>query len=239
MNENAKEKCSECCSKALGSYVIAICITALMVCGCIWLYHCLLNEPKINKVNIEFVSSDSILDKNYLTQEQVDSIVKVINKHEAQMSDKYQYFIEQKYNEDKYFSVFTVLLGIVFSIFGFFGYKSITSIEDKAIKVAQTKSQEIADKIARQTADKVAKEYMENNVTKYVNDASNVLFHSEAAEVLKNGLKASLYSELENHLNKLVDERIKESREDSDNRENDSEVEEGHEAVTSSESLFS
>lgn len=215
--QSGSERNCECSDKILGHYVIAFCIVALLVCSSIWLYHIFVNAPRINKVEIKFVSTDSLLNKNYITREQADSLISLMNRHEAEIADKYQYFIEQKYNEDKYFSVFTVLLGVIFSLFGFFGYKTMSSIEGKAIKTAQDK----ADEIAKSVADKVTREYMERNASTYVSEASETLFNSKAAETLKMDLKESLYSELETRFTQLAEEH---SSKDSNNNnvENDS-----------------
>lgn len=215
--QSGSERKCECFDKILGHFVIAFCIVALLVCSFIWFYYTFANPPRINKVEIKFVSSDSLLNKNYITGEQADSLISLMNRHEAEITDKYQYFIEQKYNEDKYFSVFTVLLGVIFSLFGFFGYKTMSSIEGKAIKAAQDK----ADDIAKSVADKVAREYMERNASTYVSEASETLFNSKAAETLKMDLKESLYSELETRFTQLAEEY---SCKDSNNNnvENDS-----------------
>lgn len=232
--ESGTERNCECSDKIFGHLVIAFCIVALLVCSSIWLYHTFVNAPRINKVEIKFVTSDSLLNKNYITGAQVDSLISLVNRHEAEVADKYQYFIEQKYNEDKYFSVFTVLLGVIFSLFGFFGYKTMSSIEEKAIKTAQDK----ADDIAKSVADKVAREYMEKNVSRYVGEASETLFQSKAADTLKIDLKKTLYSELEARLTQLVDEHFSKDSDNSNDFENDnSDITDREEQ--SSSSLFS
>jgi hypothetical protein len=232
--QSGPERNCGCSDKILGHFVIAFCIIALLVCSCIWFYYTFANPPRINKVEIKFISSDSLLNKNYITGEQADSLISLMNRHEAEIADKYQYFIEQKYNEDKYFSIFTVLLGVIFSLFGFFGYKTMSSIEEKAIKTAQDK----ADDIAKSVADKVAREYMERNVSTYVGEASETLFNSKAAETLKMNLKESLYSELETRLTQLVEEHSSEDSNNSNYGETDSSDDTAKDGQ-SSNSLFS
>lgn len=196
--------CKELCNKTLACFVIAICIVAMLICGATWFYKSYVDTPSITKVDIKFTTSDSLLTKNYITHEELDSLLHEINRQESQLSDKYQYFIEQKYNEDKYYSTIAVILGVVFSLFGFFGYKSVTSIEEKSIEKAQER------------ADQTAKDYCDKYVRRYVRIESKNLFESDASAILQEKVTDNLNAvvdkktaELEKELNKNTEDAYK------------------------------
>ena len=137
--------------KLIAELVIAICIVTLLFCGAVWFFKTYVDPPKITKIEFHISSTDSLRQRNYVSREDVDSLMRLINKYEAEIADKYQYMLEQEDNSDKYYSTFGVLLGIIFSLFGFFGYKSINAIEKQAIEKAEDK----ANHVAQETTDSI------------------------------------------------------------------------------------
>lgn len=172
--------------------VIAICISSLALCGICWCFHSF-DEPDINKVEIVIKTSGKIGNKNYISHEDLDSIIRVFDHQESKIVDKYQYFIDQKDTEDHYYSTIAVILGVVFSLFGFFGYKSVSNIEEKSIKIAEEK----AEKTAKEMADKAFKKFLEEKALKYVTDISKDIFESEGANIMQEKIKAELYKYFE------------------------------------------
>lgn len=202
------ENNEEWSNENIASFVIAACVVAILVCACFFFYSSYISPQKITKVDVKFVSSDSLLQKNYITREQVDSLIMMVKHQEAELGDKYQYLIEQKNNEEKYYSDFAIILSVVFSLFGFFGYKSITAIEQKSVKTAQEK------------AKKTAHEFVKNHVRQYVEEESKKLFDSSAANIIMDKLKSDLYPRIEEAINKTITERLKDST--------DQDIEEGN-----------
>lgn len=93
------------------------------------------------------------------------------------MADRYQYAMEQKMNQDQYYSLGTFFVGIILSIFGFFGYKSIKSIEEKA--------NHDAERAAKQTSEDVTKNYLDERLQGKVSIAAEKIFNSMGAETMK------------------------------------------------------
>ena len=64
-----------------------------------------------------------------------------MQKQQKLLEDKYQYFIEQQSNTQDILTIGGVLLSIIVSLVGFFGYKTMHSIEDKAKKIGEDAAQ--------------------------------------------------------------------------------------------------
>lgn len=79
----------------------------------------------------------------------VDSLQTYIHITEQRIADKYEYFLEQKKDENILFSVGSLFGGIFISILGFFGYKSFKDIEAKAEKQAGIIAAESAEEFLK------------------------------------------------------------------------------------------
>ena len=80
-----------------------------------------------------------------------------MSKHEQRIADKYEYIIEQRSNIEDYLTWGGILLTVVISIFGFFGYKSLHDIQERILKhvepSAQKAAEDKAEKICRSKHD--------------------------------------------------------------------------------------
>lgn len=74
-----------------------------------------------------------------------DSILHEMSKHEQRIADKYEYIIEQRSNIEDYLTWGGILLTVVVSVFGFFGYKSLHDIEGKLVKQIEPSAQKAAE----------------------------------------------------------------------------------------------
>ena len=88
-----------------------------------------------------------------------ESVKEAFEVQEHAIEDKYKYIIEQKERTQDYLTWGGLIITIVLSIFGFFGYKSISSIEEKIKNSVQNN--------ATTEAVKKATEYAENNLQSY------------------------------------------------------------------------
>ena len=135
--------------------VIILCIIALLFCSVIFFTS---NTPKKNiKHEITFsLNSDSTKTNIQEIHLIVDSLNTYLKTTEQRIADKYEYFLEQKKEENLLFSIGSVSLGIFVSILGFFGYKSFKDIENNAKEHAQF------------IASKTAEEHLKNNMPMYL-----------------------------------------------------------------------
>lgn len=177
--------------------ILLACILAIVFVTAFWTCK-LCCKPQVQPIKIEVIASDSLSNKNYLAKEQVDSLVTVIRHQESQLADKYQYVLEQKMNQDQYFSLGTFLVGVVLSVFGFFGYKSIKSIEEKANKDAE--------RAAKQTSEDVTREYLNEKLDGKVALAADRIFYSQGAEIMRNKIQDETIRHDETYINSLLEQ---------------------------------
>lgn len=111
-----------------------------------------------------------------------ESVKEAFEVQEHAIEDKYKYIIEQKERTQDYLTWGGLIITVILSIFGFFGYKSLSSIEDRIKKSVQvhatgeavTKAKEYAEKelesYERKTTDSLSEK-----VKNKADDLSNII----------------------------------------------------------------
>lgn len=113
-----------------GAVLIVFCIV-LLLAG-ILLYGYVYRGHQQENVSIQFViQADSIGHISQEKKSQVDTLMALMDRHEHLIQDKYHHILEQKEIFNDVLTLGGMLLAVVLSLFGFFGYKSLNSIEDK------------------------------------------------------------------------------------------------------------
>lgn len=176
--------------------ILVACVIAILFVSAFWTCK-MCCKPDVQPVRIEVVTSDSLCQKNYLSKEQADSLITVVKRHEQELAERYQYALEQKMSQDQYYSLGTFVVGVILSLFGFFGYKSIKSIEEKANKDA--------DRAAKQTSEDVTKGYLNEKLQGMVAIAAEEIFKSHGAETMK----AKVQEETIRHDDEYIDSQLK------------------------------
>lgn len=210
------DKSREPSDSTTAEFILISCILAILFCICCWVYGAFIKVPSFQPIRIEVVESDKMLGSNYISKEEADSLISVMKRQEHMLEDKYQYALDQKMNEDRYFSIGTFVVGVVISIFGFFGFKSLKSIEEKA----KEDSQRLATKISED----VTKEYLKQRLQGLVTIESEKILKSSAAESLKKEILDSVYKKYDEKFNSLSEEDVSESQQTeniSDSDDND------------------
>lgn len=210
------DKSREPSDSTTAEFILISCVLAILFCVCCWVYGAFVKVPSFQPIRIEVVESDKMLGSNYISKEEADSLISVMKRQERMLEDKYQYALDQKMNEDRYFSIGTFVVGVVISVFGFFGFKSLKSIEEKA----KEDSQRLATKISED----VTKEYLKQRLQGLVTIESEKILKSSAAESLKKEILDSVYKKYEEKFNSLSEEDVSESQQTeniSDSDDND------------------
>ena len=195
------------------------CIVAILIVSSFWCCRTCI-KPEIQPIRIEITASDSLKRANYLSKEQADSLITIIKRHERELAERYQYALEQKMDQDQYLSFGTFLVGVVLSIFGFFGYKSIKSIEEKANKDAE--------RAAKQTSEDVTKSYLNEKLDGKVSIAAEKIFNSIGADTMKAKVVEETIKHDDEYINSLIanlEKDLKEYiRQDSKNQDESAEA---------------
>lgn len=194
--------------------IMVSCVVAILIVSAFWCCRTCI-KPEIQPIRIEITASDSLKRANYLSKEQADSLITIVKRHERELAERYQYALEQKKDQDQYFSFGTFLVGVILSIFGFFGYKSIKSIEEKA--------NNDAERAAKQTSEDVTKSYLNEKLDGKVSIAAEKIFNSIGAETMKSIVIQETIKHDEEYINSLIanlEKDLKEYiRQDSENQE--------------------
>lgn len=94
------------------------------------------------------------------TRAMADSIVGVLTKDEQLLADKYQYVIDQQAKTQDFLAIGGILLGIIVSIVGFFGYDKMQAIEDKAKDLAESSAKKAFSEELKELQQKHNQEYL-------------------------------------------------------------------------------
>lgn len=114
-----------------------------------------------NRTEITFmVKADSTGMVTPETRAMADSIVGVLTKDEQLLADKYQYVIDQQAKTQDFLAIGGILLGIIVSIVGFFGYDKMQAIEDKAKDLAESSAKKAFSEELKELQQKHNQEYL-------------------------------------------------------------------------------
>ena len=118
-----------------GAVILFISFVALIVAAGIFLF----KYPKQQKAyTIEMhIITDSNGVCNNETKIMVDSLTSILNSQNNVLRQKYDHLLQQQEDKDTLFTFIGVVISVVISVFGFFGYRSFKSIEDTAVSNAE------------------------------------------------------------------------------------------------------
>lgn len=129
----------------MAAWVLFLCVAACLVAVVFFAYgKSIAEEEKDVKITYVF-QTDTTGIVTPASRMFADSILHEMSKHEQRIADKYEYIIEQKSNIEDYLTWGGILLTIVVSVFGFFGYKSLHDIEGKLVKQIEPSAQKAAE----------------------------------------------------------------------------------------------
>lgn len=149
-----------------------------------------------------------------------DSLVEEIRKQEHLLEDKYEHAINQQTNTQDLLAIGGVIMGIIVSLVGFFGYSTMQSIEEKARKIATDAANDAFNKQLEDLQNKAFKKYLEDKakpevdkkieeaLNKYEGDKSasidDLTKRMEIVELAITGLRSHQKTEKENETPNVV-----------------------------------
>ena len=117
----------------------------------------------------------------------VDSINNIITQHEILLKEHYRHLLEKRDWDDSIITIGSLLVGIIISILGFFGFRSFKSIEDKSSEVAKEESQFIAKQQTNKYLDLHLEDILfEKYIVKISDNVSSTMRDSIVAELSSN-----------------------------------------------------
>ena len=107
-----------------------MCIAALLGAFAFSCY--LFSQRNVQDVNVQIIvqvdSTGVVLPESI---DQMKDLKAELDRHEQLIEDRYKHVLEQKENMNDMLTIGGMFLTIVLALFGFFGYKSINTLEDK------------------------------------------------------------------------------------------------------------
>ena len=161
-----------------GAVLIGCCITALLAGILLYGYTC--NTHKQENLTVQFIiQTDSIGRVLPETQKQADSLMLVMERHEHLLHDKYEHILEQKEIFNDVLTLGGMLLAVVLSLFGFFGYKSLNAIEENVKEQAKITANNAAQSSFKEKFDdfkREAKSELEEHINAQVKEQTGKQF---------------------------------------------------------------
>lgn len=134
--------------------LVLVLICAIAFIAALIIYNLKIKNETIHYTFNHTIGTDSLGVISAESRALADSIFSEIQKHERILEDKYQYFIEQKSNTQDLLTIGSIILGIIVSMVGFFGYSTIQSIEEKAKKIGENAAKEAFSDTTQELIDK-------------------------------------------------------------------------------------
>lgn len=125
----------------LGGYLLFACAIALLVGFTLFCFRTCMQKPTPIETRIT-LKVDTLGSLSAESSAVVDSLIHAVNQANAELHDKYRYILQQKEDQETFFTIGGIFLTAVLSVFGFFGYRSFRSIEERAEIAATDKANE-------------------------------------------------------------------------------------------------
>lgn len=132
---------------------------------------------------------------------QVDSLIRALKHHEREIDERYDYVLQQREDAQNWYAVGGVIISIVLSVFGFFGYRNYKSIEEKAISAAEDK----AEGCIKEKIDIAESNLQSKNAAHIKNELTEKFVSFE-----RNNLENAIAIKLKDVYNQKVEERLSE-----------------------------
>lgn len=175
-------------------WIIGICIAMLLLLLGLMAWRATNNNPEVYRVIVTSEAvPDSIKITDLITYEQADSLINAVREYDNQLTQKYQYLVEQKEQDSQVFYWGSLIVGIVVAVFGWFGFQSFTTIEDKA----------------KSKAANVAKRTAWTETTKFLKEEGKKQIKQAAKDNLQEDAVKKVKEQVLNELNTTIEERIK------------------------------
>ena len=134
------------------------------------------NPPQTHRIVLT-VSPDSVYDDAKFAY-YTDSLINVINQHEHVIADRYEAFLEDKADTQKFWSMAGVLVSFILGVAGFFGFKSIKDIERNCTETVSK-----ATLLAAEAARSESQNYLKSHLREEVLDASEVYLTNQESRI--------------------------------------------------------
>ncbi|MCX8530857.1 hypothetical protein [Chryseobacterium luquanense] len=127
-----------------------------------------LKKENLNKVEItyEFIGKDSVkIVNSEIEFKKIDSTLKKLEEFSHNIERKQLKLVEKQENTDYFNKFYSIIVAVILVIAGFFGYKNVAEIKQRAIEEAKEESKKTADDVAKNVAVEASKTEFNNIFT--------------------------------------------------------------------------
>lgn len=188
-------------------------ISFLCVATSTWMFR-KFKEPVLHEIKITMVPPTDSLQRATFDDGDMEKFITQINEKESALEDKYQSIVKRQDEERDLKSLFGLFFGVIVSVAGFFGYRSLREMNETvkkmaieeaqvaaktkattvaseealsiAYRVAPSAAKEKAEEVAKITATDTTEHYLNKNLKGLVNDYCDELFKSDVMTDFKN-----------------------------------------------------
>lgn len=184
----------------MAAWILFLCVAVSALSVVMFSYgRAILDEE--NEVTISYVfQTDTMGSITPQSRALADSVLNEMSKHEQRIADKYEYIIEQRSNIEDYLTWGGILLTVVLSVFGFFGYKSLHDIQERIVKLVEPS--------AKKAAEDKAEAVCENKYEAYeITASAKIDAWKTTAKSEMDSYKSTTLIALQNDLKEAVDKK--------------------------------
>lgn len=185
-------------SDFLAIILLFLCGIGVLIAGVSWFYPRQQRIPDYNLVLSVCPDSTGFDTERFSFYS--DSLINVVNRHERILDEKYASFISEKEQTLRIESIVGILISIIVAVVGFFGYKSIKSIEKKAADIAKERVEhEVVDYLDKNLVGMIRKE-LKSSFFDYIDEKTA----NKVASQVKGEIKKQIINEVEEQIRKDV-----------------------------------
>ena len=228
MCDNNKNNCpserKECKTERVIATVLAYVLILICAIGLISPFVLQIFNHHSEEIVIKVSYLDSIPNCEVYLRSEVDSLFNQIDQKELRLEEKYNYILQQKDQEFKWQSYISLIIGIIVSICGFFGYKSIRDLKEDvhkdtrkwAERAASEEAKTVAANVTRQVCHTEVAQLMPTEVSSYLNKHLQTSVKQNMDELYKSEMTKALKSDLQLYIDMKVVDMKNEMKNDRD-----------------------
>jgi flagellar biosynthesis chaperone FliJ len=182
----------------MAAIIIFIAVIAVIFLGC----NHLRKDELPKKIIIEYVQSqDSLNNKQIVKLVEMDSLLLEVKEISNNIQDKQVQLISKEEEKSIFDKFYSIVVAVILVIAGFFGFKNITEIKQRAIEDALESSKKVAEEVAIKSSktqfEKIFTKEYEGQITNIATDSFTKMLDEESTKLNRQ------ISSLQNRIDKL------------------------------------
>ena len=176
----------------LSSIIVFILVIGVIVASLCFMIFDLSRAEEVNHISIRVEAADSLRLQNVYDTEGIDSLICEVKRYEDRLSEKYQYLIEQREDDERFKTWGALIVGVIVSVCSFWGYRSLKDLR------ADVKKQTEIDTVTK------VNECLNNQLNGLVRVQLTNTLRGDVTDIIKTHVMAALNSDEDNTISTRV-----------------------------------